>query len=548
MIAAAAPEPSADSAPDASVKGASTSAEPDAEATDPPGPSPTSPTTRPANSPPTTRPTPWLPGATAADPPARRSPGSSTTTPGATTPGSTAPESPPVPSELSIDVQSAGLLVRGRPGVLVASVRNDGAGSGAAAMVRLELTGATVRSDTGAAPIRAAGGGRPVPTSDGWSCFSNKPSTVDCTRDTVEAGASSKLFLPVAIPAGGTSVGVEASVTASHDTGGAASSPSITLPVDATGMAARFATVERGAVTTTGNTLATCRDTDPGCAQARAGGPGAPDNGSLVMVPVDVDGDPSTANSSTARLDLTGGADVLSASLYWSAGLGAGTGGEPAPNPSAKGKVVLRSPSGNRATVTAERVDSPADSSRYQAVADVTNLVRNGGAGDWTVGDVQAGTGTNTYAGWSLVVAYRDPSLPSRSLVVLDGFTGVEAGQSVSFSVGGFVVPSSGASAALVDVVTYEGDTTLNGDQLSVNGVALSDAANPLGNSFNSTATDRGQARSGRSPGWANLLGIDLDRFDVTSALQPGSTSATITFSTDDDRFLTGVVAFSVDQ
>src|SRR6185369_431591 len=70
-----------------------------------------------------------------------------------------------------------------------------------------------------------------------------------------------------------------------------------------------------------GNVLLTCPtgslskpDSVP-CAQAQAGhGPG---NNEFPMAYVDVDGDGSTFNSSTARIDVPADADVYFAGLYW---------------------------------------------------------------------------------------------------------------------------------------------------------------------------------------------------------------------------------------
>ena len=58
-------------------------------------------------------------------------------------------------------------------------------------------------------------------------------------------------------------------------------------------------------------------------------------------------------------------------------------------------------------TVTAANVDLGPISvgSGYGAFADVTELVTEAGPGIYTVADVQTGTGGNTAAGWSLVVA-----------------------------------------------------------------------------------------------------------------------------------------------
>lgn len=77
--------------------------------------------------------------------------------------------------------------------------------------------------------------------------------------------------------------------------------------------APRFSTDDSGDIAIVGNTLATCPDLAPGCAQARAGA-AAQDN-VFPMVPVDVDGVASTVNSSRATLQLPPGSEVLFAGL-----------------------------------------------------------------------------------------------------------------------------------------------------------------------------------------------------------------------------------------
>ncbi len=203
-------------------------------------------------------------------------------------------------------------------------------------------------------------------------------------------------------------------------------------------------------------------------------------------------------------------------------------------------------PGGSRVEVVAERVDRVLD--RYQAVADVTDLVADAGAGRWTVGGVQLGTGENAYGGWALVVVCADAAAPRRSLVVLDGLTEVRGGSGVTLEVGGFSVPAAGSGAATVSTVTYEGDLGLEGDQLGVAGHAVADALNPLGNTFNSTASLLGLPAVGSVPGDPNRFGFDVDRFDVAGVLEPGATSTVLDLSTAADVYLPGVVAFAVDQ
>ncbi|MEZ5177280.1 MAG: hypothetical protein R2746_03085 [Acidimicrobiales bacterium] len=126
-------------------------------------------------------------------------------------------------------------------------------------------------------------------------------------------------------------------------------------------------------------------------------------------------------------------------------------------------------------------------------------------------------------------------------------FTGGAFGDPVALEVGGFLVPQS-VGGASVATVSYEGDLGLQGDQLAVAGRAVVDALNPLGNTFNSTASALGLPAVGSVPGPSNLFGFDVDRFDVAAALEPGSNGTVLELTSAEDVYLPGVVAFSVDQ
>ena len=130
---------------------------------------------------------------------------------------------------------------------------------------------------------------------------------------------------------------------------------------------------------------------------------------------------------------------------------------------------------------------------RYQGFADVTSLVKAGGGGTYTVANVQAGTGADRHAGWSLVVAYQDSAQPARNLTIFDGFGQVALGANVPITVSGFKTPLTGAVNTQIGFVTYEGDRTLNGDGLGSNGSSLSDARTRSATS--STRRSRSSAR-----------------------------------------------------
>ena len=477
-----------------------------------------------------------------ASPPTAAPPSPPTHTPAPGPPATPAPPpAAPEPSELSVEVSSAGSIVSGRPGVVVVRALNGGAGRGVDVVLDADLGDLALRG----LPITAErstdpSGDRSAP----WTCEVPSTNRLVCRSAEVDPGSSEALYIPVLAPGDATSTSVAVAIAGVDDPG--AETITAEIPIQATGMAARFALVDRGGIAVTGNTLMSCPDSDPQCAAARAGEGLLVDNGSFAMEMVSSDPGLGALNSSSASVHLPAGAEVMTAQLYWGGNLAGGIGGASAPDPDRLEVARLRGPTGTVHEVTAERVDT--ESSVYQATADVSDLVSAGGSGSWTVADVQLGTGTGAHGGWSLAVVYRHAESPLRSLVLLDGLSRVGSGSSVEFELGGFLVPDGGAAAATLDVVVHEGDAGLTGDQLSVGGVALENDANPLGNTFNSTASDRGESGPDRNPADRNLFGLDIDRFDIASALAPGASSVVVEFSTSADVYLPGVVAFVVDQ
>lgn len=315
-----------------------------------------------------------------------------------------------------------------------------------------------------------------------------------------------------------------------------------------------------------GNTLMTCPAADSRCPGAQTGG--SLNDNTFNMTYVDVDADAATFDSSSAVLTLPAGAEVLFAGLYWGADTsngGAAGGAAPAPvpptaaapNAALRGQVAFRTPaSGAYSAVTATQIDTndPAlggqTGTRYQGFADVTALVRAAGAGTYTVANVQAGTGADRYAGWSLVVVRTDPAADLRNLTVFDGYLSVSSTLSPSATVSGFLTPLAGAVSAALGAVSYEGDLGLTGDRVQMQSGALttllSDAANPVNNVFNSAISAFGTPIGGRTPNHANQLGFDIDLLDASAAIPNAATSATFTFSSTGDVYFPGPVTTSV--
>ena len=310
----------------------------------------------------------------------------------------------------------------------------------------------------------------------------------------------------------------------------------------------RFSANDTGNITIAANTLLTCPAGDAACAGAQAGG--ATNNNQYTMTYVDVDSNPTTFDSSTADLSLPAGSTVLFAGLYWGGDTSAGAaGGAAAPAAASRGSVLMAPPGGGYATVTASTLDgSTAAPTRYQGFADVTAAVQAGGAGTYTVANVQAGTGQDRYAGWGLVVAYHDPAQPPRNLTVFDGLGTVSsATPTLDIPVSGFVTPSSGPVNTSLGFIAWEGDRGSTGDSAVLNATTLSDATNPANNFFNSSISAFGSNVTTKNPNYVNQLGYDADIVNASGILANSASSATIHLTTGGETYLPGVVTFATE-
>ncbi len=319
----------------------------------------------------------------------------------------------------------------------------------------------------------------------------------------------------------------------------------------------RYVNNFRGAVTRAGNTLLTCYPpVVPDCLTRRNGS----GNNNVAAQFVDVDGDPSTFNSSAADLQLTAGAQIAYARLYWGGrsqtttdtpGLPAGN--RFSPNISQRGQILLKAPSGAYQTITASAADigdtpdnTTATGIVYGASADVTSLVAAAGGGTYAAANLQAAEGLDglgAFGGWSLVVAYRDTALPLRNISVFDGFLEQQNGApDTTINLSGFKTPVTGPVNVQLGQIAYDGDNAITGDSLSVkttNGplTVLSDALHPPNNFFNSTIATLGNQVTARNPTYTNTLGYDSNILNASSAFRNNDTSAQFTFSTVGDAY-----------
>ncbi|GIF24154.1 putative repeat protein (TIGR01451 family) [Actinoplanes tereljensis] len=319
----------------------------------------------------------------------------------------------------------------------------------------------------------------------------------------------------------------------------------------------RFQANTNGAILLRGNANLVCSTSDSGCTTALNGTAtgDALDNNAYVMGDNDPDNDSATFNESAATVTLPAGSTVLFAGLYWSADPTKGTGGAVARTAADKNKVLFRTPAGPATwnNVTADKVFTNTGVNAYQGFKDVTPLVSGAGSGVYSVANIQAGTGKDRYAGWSLVIAYQNSALPMHSLRVYDGFGVVKDGDTkVDIAVSGFQTPHTGTVGATVGTVVYEGDRGKTGDSLQIGTAskaltAMSDAQNQADNFFNSTESEDGAAVGSRTPNNSNLMGVDIDRFNAAGKLGNDETTATLRLTTGGETFYPGVVTFTTD-
>ena len=234
-----------------------------------------------------------------------------------------------------------------------------------------------------------------------------------------------------------------------------------------------YNTIQKGALTFTGNTLAL-----GGNAVSQSGVPGSSATGG-AFIAEDISplsyfggfnaafygaGAPGTTNdwtknASRAVLTIPPGSTVLYAELIWS-----GTNGA-AINASRNSAVKFITPSGTY-SITPSSATANDTGTFYTRSANVTGLVQIGRGGSYTVGGVPAiiaSSSTTDAAGWTLAVAYADPSQVARNLTI---FVGNEASGAAAATVSGFCTPVSGPVNGRLLASGIEGDSSGTGDAM----------------------------------------------------------------------------------
>ncbi|OTY29659.1 MULTISPECIES: DUF7507 domain-containing protein [Bacillus cereus group] len=340
----------------------------------------------------------------------------------------------------------------------------------------------------------------------------------------------------------------------------------------------RFSTTTNGALAITGNTLGLSKISNLN----RAGTIGAigafVTTNTALQVPTFPAGTTLnyTQNSSTALLNIPAGSTILYAELVW----GGNYLSRDQNITSVLGNPVSFTTPVSTYSITPSAVTSSNQTfvsgsvtfGFYTRSADVTSIVQAAGSGSYTTGSVpglvdplDASNGAINSAGWTLIVAYQNGSLPARNLTiyVAGNRVSVETG-SADVSVSGFLTPAGGPVSGRLFLSSTEGDADLTGDQAlfgpnfsSLN--ALSGPNNAVNNFFGSqinnaagnldttgTFGTRNQSASTSTNISAGRQGWDITSIDISPYLTNSQVSASIRLTTNGDAYMLNTVGLQI--
>ena len=229
---------------------------------------------------------------------------------------------------------------------------------------------------------------------------------------------------------------------------------------------------------------------------------------------------PVILSSSSAVLNLTTLDTIQKAYLYWA---GSGTGDF---------DVVL-----NTTDITAERTFAyqriingvPFD--YFSAFKDITEQIIATGNGSYTFSGLDISSFLPTYftnrtnfAGWAIIIVYKNDALPLNQVNVYDGLEGVPNELTITLSSLN-VIDEIGAK---IGFLAWEGDVGIAvNETLTINSAVLSNPPlNPQNNAFNGTNSFTGSTV---------LYNMDLDVYDIQNNIQAGDTSAEIALTSGQD-------------
>lgn len=172
----------------------------------------------------------------------------------------------------------------------------------------------------------------------------------------------------------------------------------------------------------------------------------------------------------------------------------------------------------------------------FSAFKDITSQVLATGNGNYTLSNLDISPfeelhlqRRTNFAGWAILIIYKNDTLPLNQVNVYDGLQGVP--DELSITLNSLNVIDNNNSK--VGFIAWEGDSLLATEEFRINGNLLSSPLNPTNNVFNGTNTITGAT---------NLYNVDLDIYSVQDNISVGDTSAEITLSSYQDFVMINTV------
>lgn len=228
----------------------------------------------------------------------------------------------------------------------------------------------------------------------------------------------------------------------------------------------------------------------------------------------------SVLTTSSANLSLNPNDVVEKAYLYWA---GCGTGDF---DVKLNGQTLTP-----ERTFSIQRVASNLVFDYFSAFKDITAQVQATGNGTYTISDLNvsnfidfhAQRSTN-FAGWALIIVYKNPNLPLNQLNVYDGMQAVP--DEINITLNSLNVIDN--VDAKIGFLAWEGDSGIAvNETLRINGNPIGNPPlNPVNNAFNGTNSLTNAT---------TLYNMDLDVYPIQNNINIGDTSAQIQLTSSQD-------------
>ena len=238
---------------------------------------------------------------------------------------------------------------------------------------------------------------------------------------------------------------------------------------------------------------------------------------------------PAVFTTSAATLALNTSDIIESAYLYWA---GCGTGDF---NVKLNGTDVI-------ATRTfTNTLTQGLTFNFFSAFANVTSQVQTTGNGVYTLSDLDVSSflplhaqNSTNFAGWALIVVYKNPALPLNQLNVYDGLQVVSQLQNnLNVTLNALNVIDN--VDAKIGFLAWEGDSGIQvNETLRINGNIISNPPlNPANNAFNGTNSITNSNQ---------LYNMDLDIYNIQNNINIGDTSALIQLTSGQDYVMINAI------